>query len=88
MTEKPEEQHEYREPMPALAIIGMNIGALIIYLAVIINSNAIPDSVGAFILTCHLLICVAFGIHSKRVPWWVSACIVAFPLYSVLFYHH
>ena len=84
MTEEPEEEQEYHEPMPPLAIIGINFGALVIYLAIIINSNSIPDSVGAFILTCHLLICIGFAVYSKRTPWWISACIVALPLFSVL----
>ena len=87
MTEEPEEEQKYREPMPALAIIGMNFGALLIYLTIIINSNSISDSTGAFILTCHLLICIAFAVHSKRIPWWISACIVALPLFSVLTHH-
>jgi hypothetical protein len=78
-----ENEGENKNPMSAFAIVGINIGSLIAYMTFVFNTN-MSDSTAAFFLFFHVLICVAFAINSKRPVWWISACIVAFSLISVL----
>ena len=79
----PKNEEAISQPVSAFVVFGANVGVLISYLYIIIHSN-ISDSVGAFLLFCHLLICIVLALKSKRPVWWVSACAVAFPLISLL----
>lgn len=77
------EENRDDQTMSAFAILGINILSLTAYLTLVFSAE-LSDTVGAFFLLCHVLICVVFAINSKRPVWWVSACIVALPLISVV----
>jgi len=77
------EENRNEQTISAFVILGINILSLVVYLTLVFSAE-LSDTVGAFFLFCHVLICIAFAINSKRQVWWVSACIVALPLISVV----
>lgn len=77
------EENRNKQTISAFAILGINILSLVAYLTLVFNAE-LSDTIGAFFLLCHALICITFAIKSKRPVWWVSAFIVVLPLISVV----
>jgi hypothetical protein len=80
-----EESQQEVEPLNDWAVIGLNFGSLIIYMWLLFSMN-VSDMIVTFILFCHFALCLCFALYGKRSGWWVSATIVAYPLFSSLFY--
>lgn len=80
-----ESQIEHKILIPSWGIAVMNVILLFSYLGLVMGLDY-PDSLGAFLLVCHLVICIIFAIKSQRIVWWLLSITVAFPLISVLSY--